>query len=46
MIIPEHNMSVAISINRRTDDFFDFADIYVDLLAEFIPAIAAKEEGP
>jgi len=39
MIVPEHNMTLAISINRRTDEFFDFADIYVDVLAEFIPAI-------
>ena len=37
MIIPEHNMSVAISTNRRTDAFFDFADVYVDLLELFIP---------
>ena len=38
MIIPEHNMSIAISTNRRTDAFFDFADVYVDLLEVFIPA--------
>jgi len=38
MIIPEHNISLAITINRRTDQFFDFADVYVDLLEVFIPA--------
>lgn len=37
MVVPEHNMSMAISINRRTDQFFDFADVYVDLLELFIP---------
>lgn len=38
MIVPEHNLSLAISTNRRTDNFFDFADVYVDLLEVFIPA--------
>ena len=38
MIIPEHNMTLAISTNRRTDQFFDFADVYVELLDVFIPA--------
>ena len=38
MIIPGHRMSVAISTNRRTEQFFDFADIYEDLLEVFIPA--------
>ncbi len=38
MIIPEHNMTLAISTNRRTDRFFDFADVYLDLLEVFIPA--------
>lgn len=38
MIIPEYNMTVAISTNRRTDEFFDFGDVYVDLLELFIPA--------
>ncbi|MBL4595051.1 MAG: beta-lactamase family protein [Robiginitomaculum sp.] len=39
MIVPEYGISIAISTNRRTDAFFDFADIYVDLLEAFIPAI-------
>ncbi|MEO1029653.1 MAG: serine hydrolase domain-containing protein [Pseudomonadota bacterium] len=38
MIVPEHNIVLAISTNRRTDQFFDFADVYVDLLEVFIPA--------
>jgi len=38
MIIPEHNMSIAIMTNRRTNTFFDFGDVYVDLLEVFIPA--------
>lgn len=38
MIAPEHELSLAISVNRRTDEFFDFADVYVDLLEVFIPA--------
>ena len=44
MIIPEHNMTIAISTNRRTENFFDFADVYVDLLEVFIPA--SKEVLP
>lgn len=39
MIVPEYGISVAIATNRRTDAFFDFADIYEDLLEEFIPII-------
>ncbi len=39
MIIPQYNISVAISTNRRTDAFFDFADVYVELLELFIPAL-------
>jgi CubicO group peptidase (beta-lactamase class C family) len=39
MIVPEYGISVAISTNRRTDAFFDFADIYENLLEEFIPII-------
>jgi len=38
MIIPDHNISIAISTNRRTDNFFDFGDIYVDILGTFIEA--------
>lgn len=38
MIVPEHNLSLAISVNRRTDEFFDFADVYVDILEVFIAA--------
>ena len=38
MVIPEHNMSVAITTNTRTNQFFDFADVYVDILEAFIPA--------
>jgi len=37
MIVPEYNISLAISTNRRTNDFFSFADVYVDLLEVFIP---------
>jgi len=39
MIVPEYKLSLAISTNRRTDVFFDFADVYVDLLEVFIPVI-------
>ena len=42
MIVPDHNLALAISINRRTDVFFDFADVYEDLLAVFIPDIPAQ----
>ncbi|MCF6292097.1 MAG: beta-lactamase family protein [Robiginitomaculum sp.] len=39
MIVPEYGISIAISTNRRTDVFFDFADIYENFLEEFIPII-------
>ena len=38
MIIPEHNMTLAISINRRTENFSDFASVAFDLLEIFMPA--------
>jgi len=38
MIAPDHQISIAISTNRRTENFFDFADIYADLLAVFLEA--------
>lgn len=38
MIVPEYDLALGISVNRRTDVFFDFADVYVDLLEVFIPA--------
>lgn len=44
MIVPEYDLSLAISINRRTENFFDFADVYVDLLEVFIPVLANLEE--
>ena len=39
MIVPEYELTLAISVNRRTENFFDFADVYVTLLEEFIPAL-------
>lgn len=45
MIVPEHNIALAISTNRRTEAFFDFADVYVDLLEIFIPAKQRAESG-
>lgn len=33
MIVPEYNAVLAITSNRRTEIFFDFADVYVDLLS-------------
>jgi len=44
MIAPEPNVVVAISTNRRTDNFFDFADVYVDLLEVFIPVAKSRIE--
>ena len=44
MIIPEHNMTLAISINRRTENFSDFASAAFDLLEVFIPA--ARDANP
>jgi len=40
MIVPKHNIVLAISINRRTDEFSDFARVSVDLLKVFIDAQA------
>jgi len=38
MVIPQYNISIVISTCLCTDQFFDFANIYVDLLEMFIPA--------
>ena len=38
MIVPEYKIVIAISTNRRTEQFFDFADVYVDLLEIFMSA--------
>jgi CubicO group peptidase (beta-lactamase class C family) len=43
MIVPEHRLSLAISTNRRTDQFFDFANVYVDLLETFVPNDSTDE---
>jgi len=45
MIIPDYNMSIAISTNRRTSSFFDFGDVYVDILAIFIEASRKVEQS-
>lgn len=37
MIIPEYNVALAISTNRRTDEYFDFAGVYSELLEVFMP---------
>lgn len=42
MVAPEHGASVALATNARTAAFFDFADVYVDVLAAFLPV----ETGP
>ncbi len=44
MIVPEYNLVLVISTNRRTEQFFDFADVYVDLLEVFIPA--SQKQNP
>ncbi|MEP1231326.1 MAG: serine hydrolase domain-containing protein, partial [Litorimonas sp.] len=44
MIVPEHGMTIAISTNRRTDQFFDFADVYVDVLDAFLAVGESQSE--
>lgn len=44
IIALEHDIVIAISTNRRTDQFFDFADVYVDFLEIFIPASTGTHE--
>lgn len=45
MIVPERQIAIAVSTNRRTDEFFDFAGVYVELLETFAP-IANAEPQP
>ena len=41
MIVPEYDLTLAISVNRRTDQFFEFGSVFVDLLEVFMPASAS-----
>jgi CubicO group peptidase (beta-lactamase class C family) len=36
MVIPEYNMSVAVNINAKTDQFWDFAKVSYDLVNLFL----------
>lgn len=42
MVLPEHDVALAIATNARTEDFFAFADIYVELLEAFLPQANAN----
>lgn len=37
-ILPQHGLVIAISTNRRTDEFFDFAGVWPDLALPFLQA--------
>jgi CubicO group peptidase (beta-lactamase class C family) len=36
MVIPEHGMAVAVNINAKTDEFWDFASVSYDLVRLFL----------
>lgn len=36
MIVPEHDLALAVTTNARTDDFFAFAGVYLDLVDVFL----------
>ena len=38
MVIPDLNMAIAVNINSKTDDFWDFGIESVELAREFILA--------
>jgi CubicO group peptidase (beta-lactamase class C family) len=38
MVIPEHNMSIAVNINANTDVFWDFAKVSMQILKPFMLA--------
>ncbi len=44
MIVPERQISIAVSTNRRTDEFFDFAGVYAELLEAFAPLANAAPQ--
>ncbi len=44
IVMPDYNISIAISMNARTDAFFAFADLYEDVFREFLPA--PKADAP
>lgn len=45
MIVPEHRLAIAVSVNVRTAEFFEFANVYEPLLALFLePAGGAAAE--
>jgi CubicO group peptidase (beta-lactamase class C family) len=46
MVVPEYGVAVALAANVRTEDFFAFADVYVELLEAFLPrAVEVNAQG-
>ncbi|MFT5296026.1 MAG: serine beta-lactamase-like protein LACTB [Colwellia sp.] len=43
MVIPEHNMSIAVNINSNTDNFWSFGKVSLELAKMFI--LAKKEQA-
>lgn len=38
MVVPEHDLSLAIAMNGLTNEFFDFADVSAEILSTFLAA--------
>ncbi len=45
MVVPEHDMAIALSINIRTDPFFRFASVFRDILAAFVAVSGEASDG-
>ncbi|MCO1333083.1 serine hydrolase [Microbulbifer sp. OS29] len=41
MVIPDYNLSVAVNINRKTEVFWDFGRVSLDIASAFIRAQAS-----
>lgn len=45
MVLPDYEMAVAVNINRKTEVFWDFGSVSMDIAAAFIRARAATDCG-
>lgn len=41
MILPDYQMAVAVNINRKTEVFWDFGSVSLEIASEFIHALPA-----
>lgn len=45
LVFPDYNMSIAFTINSKTQEFHDFGHVYEDIFREFALAVAPKNSA-